>query len=165
MTALATVAIPNPNPFLLGDDVTASLSGTSFPQGAGGLIQPGFLPDLTLATQRDELINSPYASEIPRLNAQFTYTFKVSRNLNTRDNTLAFLADHPALVPQVGTLIITIGNTTRSLVNAVLKRCYATEHTGLSFVFNYSFSGSYTPPVLGAAGTGTGGPFVTNQQL
>lgn len=129
------------------------------------MIQPGFCPEWTFATERDELIDAPYAQEIPRGNAQAAYNWTVFRSLDTPDNALAFLADHPNLVPPTGTLEIKIGNTSRFLQNAVVKSIRGSNHENRGFTFAYSVSGSYIPPILGAAGTGTGGPFVTSQQL
>lgn len=149
-------------PFIIADDNIAVLSGSSFPNGAGGLVEGGFLPDITVATQREELIGSNYAMELPRGNQQTTYNFTVLRSLDTIDNTLTFLADHPNLVPLTGTLAVYIGGTTRYLRNAVLKSIHATEHSGLSFKFNYAFAGSYAPPITGNAGSGTGGAFTPN---
>jgi hypothetical protein len=156
---------PNAQPFVLGDDTVQSLAGTAFLNGAGGMIQPGFSPEWTFATQRDELINSPYSMETPRLNAQVTYNWTVFRSIDTPDNALAFLADHPSLVPPVGTLEVIIGNTSRFLKNSVVKTIRGSNHENRGFTFSYSVCGSYVPPVLGAAGTGTGGPFITSQQL
>ena len=149
-------------PFVLGDDTVEALNGSAFPNGAGGLVKPGFMPRLVLATQRDEFINAKYAQELPRGNAQMTYTFQVERRFATSDQALLFLRDHAALVPPTGKLAVTIGGSTAYLANAVLKDCSATEHTNLTCVFSYTYAGSYIPPISGAAGTGTGGPFTAS---
>jgi hypothetical protein len=146
-------------PFVLVDDAIAGLNGTSFFNGAGGQCKDGFLPEMTVETQRDALINAAYLQELPRGNAQMTYTFQTLRIFATTDQTLMFLRDHPGLVPLTGTLAVTIAATTAYLKNAVLKRVRAVECSGLATVFSYSYSGSYVPPVAGSAGTGAGGPF------
>lgn len=149
--------------FLLGDDTKAGISGASFPNGAGGVFvkDGGFVPNLTYATQRDELIDSAYVQELPRGNGQTEWTFSVCRTLDTQDNTLAFLADHPATVPITGTLAVYIGTTptVRYLQNAVLTGVRCTEQSGTNFTFQYLYKGSYLAPVYGGAGTGTGGTF------
>jgi hypothetical protein len=149
-------------PFSLVDDTVPAQAGiSSWPQGAGGLCKSGLVPEMTLATEHTELINAPWANELPLLNAQITYSFDSSRVFDTMDNAAAFLADHLALVPTVGTLMVQIGQTTRYLANAVLTSVRVTECSGESNTIAYTYKGSYVPPILNPAGTGTGGPFQT----
>jgi hypothetical protein len=153
-------------PFVLGDDTMPQVNGptSALQNGATGEVLDGFLPELSVATQRDELINAPYAKESPRGNLQLTYSWKTLRVHDTPDNAAMFLADHPMLIPIVGTLTVYIGTapTQRVLHNAVLKSLKATEHSGRSTTFAYTYSGSFLPPIYGAAGSGTGGPFTTS---
>lgn len=151
-------------PFLLGDDTQPNVAGptSANPSGATGLIEKGFLPSLAVATERDELINAPFAVEVPRGNLQLTYAWQVMRVFDTPDNCAMFLADHPTLLPTSGQLAVTIATTVRYLDNAVLKDYRTIEHTGKTCVVSYTYAGSFVPPLAGAAGTGTGGPFTSS---
>jgi hypothetical protein len=163
-----TITAPGGSPFLLADDTQPNCNGPSsnWLNGAPGLSDPddGIKSELSLATQADDLINSPYKQELPRGNAQVTWTWKVQRIFDTQDNAAMFVTDHPPIVPVVGQLAAYFGTepTVRYLNNAVLKGISTIEHKGLSVVLQYSYSGSFVAPVTGAAGSGTGGPFTTS---
>ena len=151
-------------PFLIADDSTSNamfVTQASNPSGCGGLVtgDNGFVPTLTQATQRDELIGSNYAQELPRGNAQTTWTFIVNRQAVSVDIMFAFLADHPALVPTSGTLTVTIAATMRYLKNAVLKDIRCVKQKGTDFAISYTFSGSYVPQQPGATAPASGGPW------
>jgi len=162
ITALTPTGGTPAQAFTLADDSQQPAAGlTSWPNGAPGLCEKGFLPDLAAATQRDELINSEYCQDIPRGNKQYTLTFSVSRTFDTLDNCLLFLRDHAALVPEVGTLLVKVndGDPGTYLRNAVQKSVRCTEHSGSFCIVSYTYASSYVPPVYGAPGTGTGGAF------
>ncbi len=155
-----TITPPNGGtPFTLGDDSVAAVSGSVFPNGCGGLVKGGLLPELSLATQGDDLIRAKYRQELPKGNAQQSYSFEVFRDFATSDQALLFLRDHQALVPPVGTLAVTVGVSTAYLANAVLTGIRCGEHTGTAVGMSYTYKGSYVPPGAGAAGAGTGGPW------
>jgi hypothetical protein len=151
-------------PFMLADDTVAELSGSAFPNGAGGLIvmENGFVPEMSTVTQSDELINSTWKQELSRANSQMSYTFMVNRNLNNNANVLVFLRDHFPLIPLVGTLAITEGGSTAYLTNAVLINPRCTKQSGRDFTIQYTYRGSYVAPIYGGGGTGTGGPFTAS---
>ena len=155
-----------PTPFVLCDDTQPNVTGptSANPNGAPGLCKDGLVPKLSLATQRDELIGSGFAQELPRGNLQLSYAWKTYRVFDTTDNCAQFLRDHLTLIPTVGTLIVTIGTapTQGYLYNAVLKDATCTEHTNISCEFSYSYAGSFVAPTFGAAGSGTGGPFTAS---
>ena len=150
-------------PFLLCDDSvgTGAITGLTFPNGAGGQCKEGFNVDMSVVTQPEELINSNWKEEIPRGNAQYSLSFTVQRTMITSDVALAFIADHPPLVPSSGTVAIYIGNSVRYLKNAVKRSVRSSDYSDISFNMSYTFAGSYVPPLSGAAGTGTGGPFTS----
>jgi hypothetical protein len=154
----------NGTPFVLADDTTPQsmiINQLSNPNGVGGIVtdDSGFLPDLSLATQKDELIESLFLQELPRGNAQTTWTVTVNRQATTTDVMYAFIADHPAAVPTSGLVALIIANTTRYLKNAVLGSVRCVKQKGTDISFQYVLRGSYVPPIYGAAGTGTGGPW------
>lgn len=166
ITPPAASGQPTVTPFLLCDDSVGagalSGSGDTFVNGAGGQCKEGFNADEQRATQREEFIGSEYAMELPRGNRQFTMTFTVQRTMESVDAALMFMADHPDLVPDTGKTEIDIGNTVRYLYNSVVKSVRVTNYCGVSFDTTYTISGSYVPPIYGAAGTGTGGSFATS---
>ena len=140
------------------------VSSMSNPSGCGGPVvgESGFLPSLSVATQPEELIQGPYKLDLPRGNAQVSWTFTVNRTATTQDAMLAFLADHPPLVPQVATLSLYVASTVRYLKNAVLGSIQCVKQRGTDFSFTYTYRGSYVPPSVSGGSTGTGGPFTTS---
>ena len=167
MRVLYTPTSGTTTPFVIADDTSSSafiVNQQANANGAGGLItgDNGFIPDLQFATQKDELIDASYLQELPRGNAQTTWTMEVNRQATTQDIMLAFIADHPALVPLSGTLALYVGNTVRYLKNAVTGSVRCTKQKGTDFSFQYVIRGSYNAPVYGSAGSGTGGPWTTS---
>jgi hypothetical protein len=151
-------------PFTLADDSESDsmiINQLTNPNGAGGIItgDSGFMPDMSLATQKDELIESPFLQELPRGNAQTTWTVTVNRQAATQAIMFAFCADHPSAVPTGGLVTLVIANTTRYLKNAVLASVRCINQKGTDISFQYVLRGAYVPPIYGAAGTGTGGPW------
>ena len=153
-------------PFLLCDDAlgVGGFDGptSSWLNGCGGQCKDGYNTEESRATEATDLIGAEFKQETPRGNRQYTMTFTVQRTFSTPDFALMFIADHPDLVPDSGTVQVVIGNTSRYLKNAVVKSVRCSDYCNLSFNTTYTVSGSFIPPVYGAAGSGTGGPWTAS---
>jgi len=129
--------------FVLADDTIAQISGTSWPNGAGGTYKEGLNPEQERRIQVQPLFRAAYAAVFVRFNFVNTLSFTVERWFGSYDMNFNFVSLHADVCPVGGEIMMAntgVGSLVRYNPGSVLRKPRCEEYTGVYCRWKYDIT-------------------------